>query len=220
MQAINVTRTVRAGVDAAFQRCNSIVTTLSMACRKHAVFIFIFLWAGISAAADTTSPVLTTLSGVTYEDVSVTRFGQNFIVIKHKAGITKLYHQELPAGALDRLTKEIESRRRKQEEEIRFEEEQKNKGLVKYQGQWITQIQKAEIDQREREKELSELQAKEREKGYVARADQLVMIKSLRKVLFRVFQALPNGALCSMGYWDESMQTYFYAGEILTCPHG
>lgn len=193
--------------------------------RQLLTLLLLTLWAVASQAAIKTYPRLTTVTGVTYENVSVSRIEKDYIYVSHKSGGGRIGFEELPNNVLKDLglptreemnrQKELEKkkteeqqrlaeeqRQRAIEEQRRFDEEQKAKGMVKFQGKWMTPS------------EIKEIEAKQRDKEYIAKADEIVMSKARTKVPFKVVQALPDGALCHAAEWNSALRGYYYTGDF------
>lgn len=83
-----------------------------------------------------------------------------------------------------------------------YEKNQKEKGLMKFRGQWLTPEQ------------IKEIEIKDRELDYLERATQLIMSKAKSKVSYKVIQALPTGALCVVGKPATYSNNIIYAGEM------
>jgi hypothetical protein len=73
--------------------------------------------------------------------------------------------------------------------------------MVKFQGKWMTPGQIKDIEKAQRNKE------------YVARADNIVMSKARKRLPFKVIQALPDGALCHAAEWNEVLRGYYYTSR-------
>jgi S1-C subfamily serine protease len=213
---------------------------------RNMVFLIgaaLLLLTGVAAHARIkTYPRLTTVNGVTYENVDVSRIEDDFIYVIHESGGERISFAELPDAVLKDLglpTREAtarkkEKQRKRQAEEERlakergqkaleqqaeeerlakergqkaleaerkFEEDQQAKGMVKYQEQWKTPA------------EIKEIEAKERNKAYSTRADELVLSKFKKGVPFKIIQSTPQGALCKLAEWDRVLEGWYYTGE-------
>jgi S1-C subfamily serine protease len=149
---------------------------------------------------------LTTLTGATYEHVTVSAVERDSIYVKHKSGGGRIGLDELPDNVLADLglpsRDEIARQEKKEgEDRQRFEAEQRAKGMVWFNGKWMTPS------------EIKAVEAERREEAYVAKADELVRSKALSRVSFKVLQALPNGALCVMARYDPTLEATYFTGE-------
>jgi S1-C subfamily serine protease len=140
---------------------------------------------------------LTTLNGTPYRNVTVVRVQNDAIQVRHDSGGGRIPFEELPDDVLKKLG--LPSKAEREEAQRRFEKEQQDKGLVKYDGRWVTPV----------EKERSE-----KEKSFSAQADRIVMSKFLAGARFKVLQATTDGALSVIGTRDSYFGTYSYSGDI------
>jgi len=110
-----------------------------------------------------------------------------------------------------REARAAEMERQKQiatEENRKFEADQKAKGLVKFDGEWVTPSRKQELIQ------LREAYAKEQ--VHIRTANKLMISKFRRDAVFKAFQPLSLGSLCMFASnYSRSLRRYeYYDGEI------
>ena len=191
-----------------------------------AFWLLLVLFGAVAhAAAATQYDKLTTTNGVTYLKVTVSRIDADAIYVTHQSGGTRIALEDLPANVLKDLglpphdelqRRKAEARQRvaaaqkaaaaQQNKALETQEwtdiEQQAKGLVKYQGQWLTPAKVREAEAQKREQELG------------AQAAELVSTKARKKARFKVTQLFVDGALCRAADRNVVRGPADYNGEL------
>lgn len=225
--------------------------------RVFIVGVIIIICGGICLADGIkTYDRLVTTKGMDFGKVTVLRVDKDTILIRHSGGTGPLNIDLLPdvvrkdlglptraeiALQKEEMKKKEDERRRldlikaKQalEAQARYDEEQRAKGLIKFQGQWLTQDQiqqeieaQARYDEEQMAKglvkykgqwktpvEIKEIEAKDRDKAYSARADELILLKFQKGARFKIIQSMPAGSLCTLAEWNPVRKGWYYTGE-------
>jgi S1-C subfamily serine protease len=132
---------------------------------------------------------LTTVDGTTYKNVTVTQILSDKIYVRHSKGAGSVLFAELTDETLKKLGLPTKAERQQ------FEKEQQEKGLVKYEGKWITpeEREKAEGDKK---------------------VDRVVMSKFLGRASYTVIQSLADGLLCVLR--DSDTVFFLYGASSAT----
>ncbi|HQB03561.1 MAG TPA: hypothetical protein PLY90_09720, partial [Candidatus Hydrogenedentes bacterium] len=54
----------------------------------------------------------------------------------------------------------------------------------------------------------------DREKNYIRRAEEIMLSKSQKNVVFKVLQAMEDGCLCIEGVYDEEDEEIYFTGSV------
>lgn len=171
-----------------------------------------------ASAAELRLERLKTLDGREYEDVRVTAVRKDYVLAFWKGGGGTILLVNIPDEMLkklglptreereraareenDRLQREAQERL---ERERKFEEDQRNKGLVKYKDKWMTPAQMEDEQRAEREKDITES------------LGRLLTMKSRQGAVYMVVQALQHGLLCRSGRWSSYYKAHVFDGDF------
>jgi len=143
--------------------------------------------------------LLKTRDGRVYRSVEVSKVTTDYIVATWEGGLGAIRIDNLPDEVLTKLG--LRTRAEREEQDKKFREEQRAKGLVEHAGKWISLAEKEEIERAARDSKRA------------GAADKLVMMKCRKGASFKVFQSLPHGLLCIMAEPGAYTGRLYYTGE-------